>query len=426
MRNPVCFPISILNCSLRRKSIDLAIVCTLIFVTAIFSQAQTFTVLYNFSNRLDGANPIAGVTIGGPGSLYGTTNGGGANGRGTVYHLGLRGSSWQLTPLFEFNDALLESYSGVVFGPNGILYGTTTQGGSGKGTVYELRPSATPCKSTRCYWSEKTLYSFRGGANDGEYPAYGTPIFDRLGNIYGMTQEGGSGSGSAGIAFKLTQSGGEWTLSILHSFSEAGGDGYGPQGGLIFDAAGNLYGMTSEGGAGFGTAFELKSSGGAWTENLLYNFNEGSSGEHPQGSTLIMDQAGSLYGTTYSGGTGHNGTVFEMTPSNGSWTFSVLYSFTACNPETGVTMDAAGNLYGNCPRGGTHNLGMVYKLTHAGGSWIFVDLHDFTGGSDGSNPYGTVALDGNGNLYGTAYLGGQLGCGLDGLSGCGTVWGITP
>jgi uncharacterized repeat protein (TIGR03803 family) len=134
---------------------------------------------------------------------------------------------------------------------------------------------------------------------------------------------------------------------------------------------------------------------------------------------VIFDQAGNLYGTTSYDGPDGAGTVFELSPSDGGWTLNVLHSFAGSEgPYGGVTMDAAGNLYGTTFAGGAHLSGSVYKLTPSGSGWTFTDLYDFTGGNDGGYPYGTVAIDANGNLYGTASHNGALGYG--------TIWEIMP
>jgi uncharacterized repeat protein (TIGR03803 family) len=134
---------------------------------------------------------------------------------------------------------------------------------------------------------------------------------------------------------------------------------------------------------------------------------------------LISDNAGNLYGATTVGGSGGGGTVFELTPSNGQWTLSVLYSFTgSAGPSNSLVLDMAGNLYGTTVEDGTYGAGTVFELTPSGGSWTYTDLHDFTGGSDGSDPFGGVTLDANGNIYGTTEAGGANGDGI--------VFEITP
>jgi uncharacterized repeat protein (TIGR03803 family) len=228
--------------------------------------------------------------------------------------------------------------------------------------------------------------------------------------------------------FELTPAaGGGWTEQVLHRFPDDNGtDGTAPVAGLIIDAAGNLYGTTSSGGTLFfrGTAFELTpAAGGVWTETVLHSFGNGTDASEPRAG-LIFDAAGNLYGTTAVGGTGSNcifgcGTVFELTPAaGGGWTEKVLYSFNAngtdgYSPEAGLIIDAAGNLYGTTYAGGTssgcapYGCGTVFELTPAaGGGWTETVLHNFGNGTDGSTPFAGLIFDAAGNLYGTTYYGG--------------------
>jgi uncharacterized repeat protein (TIGR03803 family) len=416
----------------------LAVVAGLIIllVAAVAAQGQTFTVIHTFTGGADGSDPVAGVTVGGSGTLYGAGFGA-ITGISVVFELTHRGSGWILHPLYDMPGGYPIGPEGpLTVGPSGALYGTTNGGGAGRmGTVFELRPPAAACRTAICYWNGTVLHSFQGGANDGANPAGTKLVFDQAGNIYGTTEFGGSGNGQycpsgCGTVFELSPSAGGWTVSVLHSFNNNGIDGYEPQYGVLFDPAGNLYGATPAGGniegpdgIGGGTAFELTPSGGGWTENIVYNFPtvHGDNGVQP--GDIVMDQSGNLYGTTAFGGEYVSGSVFELTRSGGSWTFSALYSFDNCGPQP-LARDGAGNLYGTCAAGGAYDAGWVFKLTNSGGSWTATDLHDFTGGSDGDFPSGPVVLDSNGNLYGTASSAGlQGGCGGE---GCGTVWEITP
>lgn len=411
--------------------------CFTLFLAVLsnVAQAQTFTVLHAFTNGADGADPLAGVTIGGSGVLYGTTYLGGTGGGGyggVVFKLAQRGSGWELEPLYEFN---YEAYTGptgpVTVGRNGALYGTT-QGGTNGGTIFELQPPSTACKTAICYWNETVLHSFAGGPNDGLVPASTTLTFDQAGNIYGTTARGGNGSGltcgtyGCGTVFELAPSSGGWTFSIIHNFQNNGIDGAQPQYGVIFDPAGNLYGTTLYGGPPLqdaGVVFELTPSGGTWAENILYSFFSNPRGYPAEATTLIMDQSGNLYGSTAAGGAQSAGTVFELTPSEGGWIFSTLYTFTACTAQP-MVMDTAGNFYGSCTDGGLYDVGWVFELANSGGSWMVTDLHDFTGGGDGAYPVGQVVLDSSGNLFGTTDQGGTSGfCGVSGY-GCGVVWEI--
>jgi uncharacterized repeat protein (TIGR03803 family) len=258
------------------------------------------------------------------------------------------------------------------------------------------------------------LYRFAGGS-DGAYPI-GQLVFDPSGDIYGTTFDYLQ-FGSLGTVFELTPSGGGWTKSNVHRFD--GSDGQYPTAGLIFDQSGNLYGTTYYGGThGYGAVYQLTPSGSGWTENLLYSFQNGNDGADVAAG-LTFDNSGNLYGATSAGGSGGGGTVFELTSSGGHWTPNVIYSFAGSGgPASSLVMDTAGNLYGTTVQDGAYRAGNVFKLTSSGGGWTYTDLYDFTGGSDGANPFGGVTLDANGNLYGTTESGGA--------NGAGVIWEITP
>jgi uncharacterized repeat protein (TIGR03803 family) len=393
----------------------------LLALTVHAAQAQTFKVIYNFTGGQDGAYPTAGLTMDKAGSLYGTTSAGGymgggcasRGGCGTVFKLKYSGSAWLLSPLYNFGGPPdgFDPQARVVFGPEGSLYGTTFMGGSqGGGTVFNLRPPAAACRNALCPWTETVLYRFTGGIETG--PLYGDLIFDLAGNIYGTTWRGGSGEGSV---FMLTPSNGGWTEADLYDFNGPPGGIY-PYSGVILDQAGNLYGTTSEGGLyGLGKCgdycgevFKLTHSESGWIENHLYDFRNGSDGAYPE-SGVIFDQAGNLYGATVEGGSGHSGTIYELSPSNGGWMLTILYSLVGSSAT--LSMDSAGSLYGTTG-------GSVFKLTLSNGGWTYTDLHDFKGGSDGGNADGSILVDANGNLYGTATSGGAYSYGV--------VWEITP
>jgi uncharacterized repeat protein (TIGR03803 family) len=228
---------------------------------------------------------------------------------------------------------------------------------------------------------------------------------------------------------------------VLHNLGNSIKDGHKPFASLIFDASGNLYGTTSEGGTGVdhcstdtggcGTVFELTpKAGGGWTERVLHSFTEnGNDGIYPTGS-LVFDTAGNLYGTTSSGGVYGAGTVFELTPaSGGNWTEKTLHNFNYGKdgnlPQAGLIIDASGNLYGTTYGGGVYGAGTVFELMPAaGGKWTEKQLHDFNNHKNGWAPAGTLTVDGAGNLYGTTILGGVSRCGLNG-TGCGTVFQLT-
>src|SRR5271166_28968 len=253
------------------------------------TQPQAFNVIYNFSGGEDGATPFAGVTLDNAGNLYGTTASGGGGNLGTVFKLTHQGAGWISTSLYAFHGADgNQPWSGVVFGPNGTLYGTTFYGGPvDQGTVFNLRPSPRACTAVRCPWIETVLHNFQGA---GTYPGYGDLVFDQAGNLYGTTALGGSGYG---VVYELTPSG---TFSVLYVFH--GSDGKNPLGGVIFDSAGNLYGTTELGGSkDYGTVFQLVPANGGWTEKVLYSFQNGSDGSFLLAG-LILDPSGNLYGAS--------------------------------------------------------------------------------------------------------------------------------
>jgi uncharacterized repeat protein (TIGR03803 family) len=396
-------------------AVAVSAVAILLIALATQAQAQTFTVLHNFTGGGDGSAPYAGLSMDRAGNLYGTTSAGNSS----VFRMSNSGSSWILTSLYTFkggSDGAVP-YSRVIIGPDGSLYGTTTVGGTGCspngcGTVYRLRPPASACKTALCPWTKTALYRFTG-STDGSSPSIGDLLLDQAGNLYGTTTAGGADG--QGVVFKLTPSGGGWTESVLWSFT-GGSDGSDPQSGVIFDDAGNLYGTTYIAGkGGEGTVYQLSPSGSGWTENTLYSFTGGNDGSNPIGG-VAMDAQGNLYGTTVFGGSSGGGTVYELTPSNGTWTFTLLQGFTGYEgPYDTPTLDAEGNVLGTSSFTGGN--GQVFKLTPSNGGWTYNVLHNFTG-NDGYVPAGNVILDSNGILYGTTLDGGA--------DGKGVVFEITP
>ena len=383
------------------------LVIALIGSAAPPAQAQTFTILHSFAGP-DGKSPYAGVTMDQTGNLYGTTFEGGntggdcgSNGCGTVFELKPEGSGWILHPLYTFSGPDgANPTARVIIGPDGNLYGTTGSGGAADlGTVFRLRPPAIACKTALCPWTETVLHSFQGGS-DGELPQYGDLVFDQQGNIYGTAPYGGSPtpncSSGCGVAYELTPSNGGWTESILYRF-QGENDGGVPFAGLIFDTAGNLYGTTALGGTDFGVVYMLSPSEGGWTESVIYTFPFDAD---PYGG-LIFDQIGNLYGIT-NGPTQDQTVVYELTPAGSGWTFNQLYSFYV-GSFAKLTMDPAGNLYGTLFAADLE----VFRLTPSNGQWTQTG---FTGGV-GDFRYGSVILDASGNVYATASGAGSYGVG---------------
>jgi uncharacterized repeat protein (TIGR03803 family) len=403
----------------------LAIFTVTLFVTSTWAAAQE-QVLHSFGNGTDGVRPSAGLIFDAAGNLYGTTSEGGAYGAGMVFELTPQaGGGWTEKVLHSFKffsvtDGV-QPDAGLIFDAAGNLYGTTTSGGAyNNGTVFELTRSPHAVGGG---WTLTLLHSF-GNSTDGSAPSAGL-IFDAAGNLYGTTSEGGTYG--AGTVFELTPAGGGWTEQVLHSFNNDGADGVSPSAGLIRDAAGNLYGTTYAGGTdAIGTVFELiPMPSGSWTEKVLHSFTySGTDGAYPTG--LIIDAAGNLYGTTAGGGTYTSGTVFELTRSphavGGGWTLKVLHSFgnvtDGINPDSGLIFDGAGNLYGTTIGGPAYNNGTVFELTPEVGGGWTEQLVYAFSIDDGANPIAGLIFDAAGNLYGTTMEGGAYGFG--------TVFEITP
>ena len=407
-----------------RQSATMATTFTTVFVLALVivpaAQAQTYSVIHYFTGS-DGETPAAGVIIDQSDHLYGTTFGL----FGTVFGMREVNSYWVFSPLLTMRVDGAKGYrpqARVIKGPDGNLYGTSWEGGGSCscGVVFKLQPPPIAPADALAPWTETVLYEFTGP--DGSFPGYGDLVFDKAGNIYGTTTQGGAYG--QGVVFELTPSNGGWTESVIYSFSGYA-DGSQPYGGVIFDSSGNLYGTTSAGGQYFkGTVFELTPSNGGWSETVLHSFQT-SEGTFPVGG-LIFDPSGDLIGTTESGGIdGYDGSVFELSPSNGGWTFSVLHLFDhsageGVDPLAGVTRDSSGNLYGTALGGGYYNDGTVFRLVYSNGYWTYQTLYSF--GNDGNSPFGGVTFDSKGNMYGTAIAGGKGACN----GGCGVVWEITP
>jgi len=380
------------------------------------AHAQTFNVLHRFAGKGDGEFPWAGVMRDSRGNLYGTTQHGGSFDFGTLFKLDAHGKP-AILHSFWGGDGLWP-YATLIRDQAGNFYGTATGGGTlegggcrhGCGSVVKLDSAG----------KETVLYAFAGGA-DGSEPNAGV-IRDDAGNLYGTTAGCGYSS-CGGVVFKVDKNGKE---TVLHTFTDTP-DGAGPTGTLIRDRMGNLYGMTYRGGSfGRGLVFKIDPFG---KETMLYNFTAGKDGGEPQG-TLLRDAKGNLYGVTFVGGDlscGYDGegcgAIFRL-DHHGKET--VLYAFKgtpdAAFPNGGLVRDKSGNLYGVTQQGGSgscgnSSCGTVYKLEPNGKETL---LHSFTGGSDGSAPIGSLTIDESGNLYGTTNVGGDFSC------LCGAVFKITP
>ena len=283
----------------------------------------------------------------------------------------------------------------------------------------------------------RVIHTFTGGA-DGASPAAGLTM-DAAGDLYGTTCAGGhtgSNCGSplcgngCGTVFKLKHFASNWVLNPLYSF--VGNDGQNPEGRVALAPDGTLYGTTYRGGGGgcgvgCGIVFQLRPSAAdqyqpaalvPWNEAVLYRFTGLSDGAQPQGD-LTFDQLGKIYGTAQGGGNGL-GVIYELTPSEGGWAETVLYSVQdrRGSPTGGVIFDSSGNLYGANNLGGQYDDGAVYQLSPSGSGWTEQNLYSFTGGTDGWFLWGGLMIDSSGNLYGTTSAGGS--------GGGGTVFELTP
>jgi uncharacterized repeat protein (TIGR03803 family) len=420
--------------------------------------AASLTTLYTFCSEepnCTDSHPRPVLVMDAAGNLYGVTQSGGA-----VFKLtpGATGAAWTESVISHVRSpasSLTIDASGNLYGAafGGKLDPRATDEATARGSVFRL--TLNPDTGI---WTKTVLHNFcwsvsicpdldRGVAPSGL-------LIDDSGILYGTTASGGSGTAydprGGGTVFELRPGADNtsWQERILYNFCSEPkcADGAGPSGGLIMDTAGNLYGTTSMGGAyGSGTVFELvrpDAGRGEWTHTILYSFcpeRPCADGSAPSG--LIMDESGTLYGTTQTGGSSNGGTVFALIPdeTGATWTETVLYKFCSIgplcrdgkNPNAGLVMDSLGNLYGTTQMGGSPTavllgVGTVFELTPdaASGIWREAVLYSFcsqSGCTDGMYPGGDLIMDASGSLYGTAFGGGPLAA-----TGAGTVFRLTP
>jgi uncharacterized repeat protein (TIGR03803 family) len=403
------------------------------------------SVLYGFSGFEFGTplNPsISGFD--GSGNLYGFTEFGG-HGKcstcGAVFQFSPNGSgSWSETDLWNFmakRDGLYPV--AIVLGGSGQLYGINL----GPADVFPTQGQIFGLSSTggSGEWTFSALYTFP--TTDGQWPSPGL-VADRAGNFYGTTGYGGKNN--VGSVFELGPVGSGWKETELYSFGPQPTTLYYSVGPSVLtpDGKGNFYGTTQFGGLyGDGSVFEMSpKAGGGWQETDIYSF-EGVQFE-PTGG-VVFDSAGNIYGVTYRGGANRVGVVFKLTQNAGVWQGGVISAFKGypadgANPLAGLTVDAQGNLFGTTEYGGSgdctskHEVvgcGTVFELSYSAGSgWTETMLHSFAGNSsgDGALPFASLILDSSGNLYGTTFAGGLSGprCGFYGNGGCGTVFELSP
>ncbi len=416
-------------------------------VFQIATNGTTVSNLYSFTNKTDGASPLAGLVQASDGNLYGSAYYAGAYSSGTLFQITTNGT---FTVLHAFTGAsdVNQPVSDLIQAIDGILYGTTFIGGAtDSGTIFSLDLSG----------NFTSLYAFQG-TGDGANPD-SNPILAADGNLYGTTINGGASD--AGTIFRLSTNG---ALTTIYSFAGAfaggnpmsglvqvadgsfygtasaqsgsifqlttngtfslpyvfGGsfDGSGPNA-LTLGSDGNLYGTAYGGGANsYGTVFQFvppaAGGGGTGTLNTLHSFNGTNDGSNPVGG-MVQTGDGNFYGTTSDFNLTSYGTIFRISPAGA---FSVVYTFTNGidgNSPLGSLMQANdGNIYGTASDYGTAGTGTIFRLTTNG---VFTELYSFTGGQDGSEPYAGLVQANNGNLYGTTWLGG--------LNGAGAIYAIS-
>jgi len=344
---------------------------------------------------------------------------GGEHGSGTVFQLSPTPSGWVQTVLYSFTGASDggEPYKGVSIDRQGNLYGTAVTGGSGSceggcGVVYKLTNSGGT-------WTQTVIHAFTGG-DDGSGPGARVTV-DRSGNVYGMTPTGGTYG--LGTVYKLHPNGGTWDFQVIHTFT-GGADGSSGSAGRMLLIHGSLYGAATTGGLyGGGVIFELTPTPvGGWDLRTLYSFHGQPDGSFPYGA-LLRAASGKFYGTTYYGGRNGIGAVYELTPRpTGEWREKVIYSFQTGSdgnsPISNLVPDAAGNLYGTTSEGGLGS-GTIFKLSPSGGGqWTESVVHAFAGSPDGSSSYNGMVVDPFGNFYGATVHGGA--------SDDGSVYQFTP
>lgn len=392
-----------------RKAVLISSALALVAVSGAQAHKAKYAVLYGFNGGSDGAHPQGGVALDPQGNIFGTTLNGGSAGSGTVFELPARGAE---TVLHAFTGSPDGSgpISPLTTDADSNFYGTADSGGAqgGNGVLFRMAPDGAVA----------ALHTFPG-SDGGANPA-GAIVRDASGNLFGTTQYQGDGNCQCGVVYELSFQG---VFSILHTFTGGSGDGAFPAfSGLTADGAGNLYGTTAGGGdtadcnGGCGTVFRLTPAG---VYSKLYAFRNGSDGANPVAGVTV-DANGTLYGTTFGGGSGLWGTVFKLAAAkNGSVKESILYNFSGGNdggnPYAAPILDSKGNLYGTTLNRGAGGQGLVYKLSRKGVETV---LHAFTGGDDGAFPYSALTMDNDGFLYGTTYYGGNANC------GCGAVFQV--
>jgi uncharacterized repeat protein (TIGR03803 family) len=331
--------------------------------------------------------------------------------------LSMRGQHLRGLPIFTSvvaAAAMVAFAAGSVAGAKNVHYAGVRASGSVSEGI-RARKSHSP----REHYQLSTIYNF-GNGKDGGSPAGAAPLLDAIGALYIAAESGGTTNNGAVV--KLTPSGSSYAESVLNSFH--GHIGAFPFGGLIADTSGALYGTTTFGGTGNrGLVYKITPSGSSYSETVLYRFGKYPDGSYPQGA-LLSDGTGALYGTTLGGGKYQRGTVFKLTPSGSGYAESIVYDFRGgsdgAKPYSDLSTDASGAFYGMTELGGNKNHGVVFKLTPSGSGYTESILHRFAGfPEDGAYPVQSRLIpDGTGAFYGITSLGGARGFGA--------VFKVTP
>jgi len=413
----ICATASILGCGGSQPPIGAPGAFAQSRVIATLANNVNYKVLYSFLGEPDAEKPLAGLLAGKNGEYYGTSAAGGSTDRGAVYEITAAGKEKVLYSFRRDRDGK-QPQSTLIMDQEGALYGTTVMGGG----ACDIGGCGTVFKLRpgKQGWTESVLYAFQGRSrNDGEYP-YGGLVMIKSGALLGTTNIGGERDG--GIVYELKPSGSTYTEKVVCSFDY----GLNPTAALVSDSSGNLYGTTTDGGRyGRGTVFKLTPSGSTYTFSTIYNFTGRRAGKYPSAG-LLPAPNGVFYGLTDKTGAG---TSFKLTPSGSTYTHSVIYRFKGGSDGSGpfdtpgLVADRSGNLYGTTVYGGgstacTDGCGTVFKLVRSGKRFAESVLYAFQGGTDGATPYGGVAIDRKGNLLGTTSSGGR--------SGVGTIFSIAP
>ena len=413
-----------------RRLAAIAITATILGLQAISGWAQTEAPIFSFTGKQKGEFPFTHVILGGPkmNQLFGTTANGGTKGYGRVYRLtppGPGSTVWTSSTLYNFLGAAQgdgEGPGSLVADQNGVLYGVTSPNEVCCGVIFSLTP---PAKGSSV-WTEAIIYRFEGGS-DGSGNQAGLAV-DAAGNLYGVTEAGGSGFGTVYKLSRPAPGTTTWTKQQLYAF-QGGVDGQGPQGDLLIDATtGSVIGTTFGGGSwGLGIVYALTPAhpGLQWPKTDIHGFQgDGSDqgdGANPNGH--LAGSLGRLFGTTQSGGVATSccGVVFELEQEiqgNPVYTLKILEAFPSgidgAQPEDGITLDASGNLWGTTQAGGSANSGTIFRISPRRqflDQWTFAVMHSFGGIGDGIAPMSAVAVDSAGNAYGTTLDGGTANMG---------------